>query len=139
MLNLLRRPRPTREGVVEAQLRFFREAGSTGFFRDEIALAERAGRAFDRAHHPAGFARQFAAVVATGDLRDRLGSVRVPTLVLHGSADGIFRPFCARETAEAIIGARLHIVPGWGHDLAEGVWDVLVEAIASHARSHARE
>lgn len=132
-LRLLKHPGRTRAEVVANQVAFFRTAGSTRFDRDERALAERLGRAYDRSHDPRGFARQLAAVLATGDLTGRLGGVRVPTLVLHGSVDPIFRPAAARETADAVPGAQLRIVEGWGHDLAEGVWPVLVDAIASFA------
>ncbi|HEY4118350.1 MAG TPA: alpha/beta hydrolase [Byssovorax sp.] len=135
-LKLVRRPPRTRDEAVEWQLDFFRTAGSTGFYRDERALALRAARAFDRGLSPAGFARQFAAVLATGDMRPRLAAVTAPTLVLHGSVDPIFRPECAEDTARAIPGATKRIVHGWGHDLAEGVWDVIVPQIADHALAH---
>ncbi len=38
-------------------------------------------------------------------------------------------------TAKAIPGARLDIVEGMGHDLPEGAWPQLVEAISRHARA----
>lgn len=133
--RLLRGPARSREEAINQQIAFFRAAGSTAFQRDEAALAERAGRAYDRCFHPAGFARQLAAVLATGDMRPRLRGVRVPTLVMHGTADGIFREVCGRETAASIPGATLRLVEGWGHDLAEEAMDILVDAIAEHARS----
>jgi pimeloyl-ACP methyl ester carboxylesterase len=136
--KLLRPPPRSREESIAYQLDFFRTAGSTKFYRDEAELAARVGRSYDRCFHPAGFARQFAAVLATGDMTPRLRSVRAPTLVLHGSVDPIFRPACGRATARAIPGARLQIVDGWGHDLAEGAWDVLIDAIAGHARGSRR-
>ncbi len=136
--KLLRRPPRSGEEAVAGQLDFFRAAGSTGFFRDEAALAERAGLAYDRSFYPQGFARQFAAALATGDMRPRLRGVRVPTLVLHGSDDGIFRPACGRETARAIPGATFRLIDGWGHDLAEGAHALLVDAIAGHVRAQAR-
>jgi pimeloyl-ACP methyl ester carboxylesterase len=135
--RLLRPPPRSRAEAVENQLDFFRAAGSTGFYRDEASLADRAGRAYDRCHYPAGFARQFAAVLATGDMRARLRSVKVPTLVLHGTSDGIFREACGRETADTIPGAVFRLIKGWGHDLAEGAEDVLVDAIATHTTPHA--
>lgn len=135
--RLLRPPPRSRAEAVTQQIEFFRAAGSTGFFRDEAALADRAGRAYDRCHYPPGFARQFAAVLATGDMRARLRSVRVPTLVLHGTSDGIFRASCGRETAAVIPGAAFRLIEGWGHDLAEGVADLIVDAIVKHTKPSA--
>jgi pimeloyl-ACP methyl ester carboxylesterase len=125
----------SRAEYIERQVEFFRFVGSTGFARDDTAVAERAGRAYDRCFHPAGFARQLAASLATGDLRARLRAVRVPTLVLHGSVDPIFRASHGRETARAIPGASFRLIEGWGHDLAEGAWELLASAIAKHAEA----
>ena len=136
-LKLLRPPPRTRTEAIRNQLDFFRTAGSKGFFRDDGDLAARAGRAYDRCFHPRGFARQFAAVLATGDMRPRLQAVRAPTLVLHGTDDAIFRVACGRATAQSIPGAKLEVIDGWGHDLAEGAWDILVDAIAGHVHAHA--
>jgi pimeloyl-ACP methyl ester carboxylesterase len=85
---------------------------------------------------PSGFARQFAAALATGDMRPRLRHVRVPTLVVHGTSDGIFNLACGRATAEAIPNASFRVIEGWGHDLAEGVWDRLVDTVGSHLVAH---
>lgn len=63
----------------------------------------------------------------------------MPTLVLHGSADPIFRPAHGRETARAIPSSTFRLIDGWGHDLAEGVHGLLVDAIAGHIRAHASQ
>jgi pimeloyl-ACP methyl ester carboxylesterase len=130
-------PPRTREDSALMQLDFFRTAGSKVFARNEVLLMERARLAWDRCVNPAGFARQFAACLAIGDLRPKLASVRTPTLVLHGSVDPIFRPVCAADTAKALPKAKLEIIEGWGHDLAEGAQDLVVDAIASHLSSKA--
>jgi hypothetical protein len=31
------------------------------------------------------------------------------------------------------------LIEGWGHDLAEGVWDTLVDAIDGHATTRPRD
>jgi pimeloyl-ACP methyl ester carboxylesterase len=134
--RFLRKPPRSREEAILQKLDFFRSAGSTSFARDEVALMERSARAYDRSHHPAGFARQFGAVLATGDMRPRLRSVSVPTLVLHGTSDGIFKPFCGRATADAIPNSEFRLIEGWGHDLADGVTDILVDEITSHTKKH---
>jgi 3-oxoadipate enol-lactonase len=49
------------------------------------------------------------------DAYDRLSSVRVPTLVLHGTEDRTIDPANARLLAERIPGARLILLQGAGH------------------------
>jgi pimeloyl-ACP methyl ester carboxylesterase len=61
--------------------------------------------------------------------------VRTPTLVIHGSVDPLIPPAAGKATAKAIPGARLLIVDGLGHDLPEGAWPILCDAVAAHART----
>jgi 3-oxoadipate enol-lactonase len=46
---------------------------------------------------------------------DRLGSIKVPTLVLCGEDDGMVPPENSRKLASAIPGARLQLIPQCGH------------------------
>lgn len=128
----------SRDEAIARQVDFFRTVGSPGFRRDDSVVAESTGRAYDRAFHPAGFARQLAALLATGDLRPGLREVRVPTLVLHGDSDPVIRPSFGRDTAKAIPGAEFRLIKGWGHDLPPGAWELLSGAIADHVLRHER-
>lgn len=55
------------------------------------------------------------AVLARTDLRDRLGALRQPTLVVAGERDRITPAEAGRRLAAAAPDARLHLVPGAGH------------------------
>jgi pimeloyl-ACP methyl ester carboxylesterase len=91
-------------------------------------------RAVDRAYHPAGFARQLRAIVGAPGRLERLGSLSVPALVIHGDADILIPVENGRRVAAAIPGARLMIVEGMGHDLPKRAWVQIVDAIAALAR-----
>jgi hypothetical protein len=41
---------------------------------------------------------------------------------------------CGKELAAIIPGAQLQLVPGMGHDLAEGLMPLWADAIAGHCR-----
>jgi 3-oxoadipate enol-lactonase len=67
-----------------------------------------------RAAHPEGYARCCEAI-AGFDLRERLGAVRAPTLVIAGADDPATPVEHARLLAGGIPGAALRIVPGAAH------------------------
>lgn len=109
--------------------------GSPGLY-DESALRAMAGRCWDRRYDPTGSARQFGAIVASGNRTERLLQMDMPTLVIHGTADELIPPAGGDATAAAIPGARLMVVEGMGHDLPRPLWPRLVESISGFARQH---
>ncbi len=119
----------TRSEVIQQTLRVFRAIGSPGYPSDENEIAERAGRAYDRAYDRIGVARQAVATVASGDRTGRLRRLEVPALVIHGLADRMCNASGGRATAEAIPGAELVLIEGMGHDLPPGLLSQLAARI----------
>ena len=126
-----RAPR-TRDAYVEYFVRTFRVIGSKGFPPDEERLRAVAAATYDRGHHPAGTARQLAAIMASGDRTERLREMHVPTMVIHGTADPLVPYRGGRATARAIPDARLVSIPGMGHDLPRQVWPQVIDAIVEN-------
>lgn len=62
--------------------------------------------------------------------RERLGEIRVPTTVVHGTADPMFPIGNGEALARDIPDARLVTVPGGGHELPPSAWAFVVEAVA---------
>jgi pimeloyl-ACP methyl ester carboxylesterase len=65
-------------------------------------------------HHPAG-TRTMAQAMAEADLRDVLGRIDVPTLLLYGELDRRSPRSVAEELHGAIPGSQLVVLPGAGH------------------------
>jgi pimeloyl-ACP methyl ester carboxylesterase len=108
-------------------------SSGTAYRFDEDAVRRGAARGFDRAYHPKGTGRQFAAILAAGDRAAALAQIRVPTVVVHGEQDQIIGVSGGEATAAAIGGARLLRVPGLGHELPPGFWPVLADALVEVA------
>jgi pimeloyl-ACP methyl ester carboxylesterase len=123
-------PATTRDEVIQQRMRAFRAVGSPGSPADENEVIARAAQAYDRAHDPTGVARQAIASVASGDRTERLRSLDVPTLVIHGLADRMCDVSGGRATAEAIPGAELVLIEGMGHNLPPGLQRGLAGRIA---------
>jgi pimeloyl-ACP methyl ester carboxylesterase len=132
---LLRPPPRDRDGYIERSAEIFGLVGSTGFTRDEQYIRERAGLAYDRGFDVRAGGRQLGAIIASGDRTNKLGQIKTPTLVIHGTVDKMIRPSGGRATAKAIPGARLMMIEGMGHDLPRGVWPQIIDAISEHARA----
>lgn len=127
-------PAHTREEVVARALRAFAVIGSPAYPTDAAAVADRAGLAYDRDHDPIAPARQGIASIASGDRSQRLATIALPTLVVHGLADTVCDPSGGRATAAAIPGAELVLIEGMGHDLPPGLWERLADLIAAVVR-----
>jgi pimeloyl-ACP methyl ester carboxylesterase len=133
-LAVLMTPVPqTRDAYIEFHINAFKAIGSPGFQFDEEFLRWRAGATYDRSVYPAGFRRQLAAIIASGDRTSKLGQISAPALVIHGSDDPLITVSGGEATARAIPGAELVVIQGMGHDLPKGAWPQIVDAIAANA------
>jgi pimeloyl-ACP methyl ester carboxylesterase len=130
---LLGTPPKDRDKFIDHVLKMYRVIGSPGFDRNEDDLRDVAARSYDRGRNPAGSGRQLAAIIASGDRTSGLGSISVPTVVIHGTKDRLVSPSGGRATAKAIPGARLVKIEGMGHDLPRGTWPQIIGAIAENA------
>lgn len=122
-------PPPEREAFVEWQVRAMRITASPVFAFGEAEVAERAGVVHHRGYDALGIQRQGLAAVATGDRTARLRSLRVPALVVHGTADRVIDVSGGRATADAIPDAELVLVNGMGHNLPRELWPELAEHV----------
>jgi pimeloyl-ACP methyl ester carboxylesterase len=100
---------------------------------DEAKDRERAERVFARGLNPAGVGRQLRAILASGSRKERLHSVKAPTLVIHGTVDPLVRPEGGKDTAASIPGAKLMMVDRMGHAIPIPMWPEIIDAIDKHA------
>ena len=121
------------EAFIANAVKNARIIASPGYPWGDEALRERAVAEHARAFNPAGVGRQRHAIGADGDRTEELKRLNVPTVVLHGADDPLVQPVGGIETANAIPGAELRIIPGMGHDLPPGLYDTFVDAICAAA------
>jgi proline iminopeptidase len=134
---LLSRPEDPndRECVIAHGMRTQRVIESPRFAPDDDELRAWIAAAYDRCHCPEGVARQLASVMSSGDRSGQLGRIRVPTLVVHGTADPLIPPAAGEDTAARIPGARLELVEGMGHDVTRTNAPILARLLVAHARA----
>jgi pimeloyl-ACP methyl ester carboxylesterase len=127
-------PAPSdREGSIDFAVQMFKLIGSPGYPMDEDELRGLVTASYDRSNYPVGFMRQLVGILASEDRTAALGSVKVPTLVIHGADDPLIEVSGGRATADAVPGAKLMEIPGMGHDFPRQLWPQFVDAIAENA------
>jgi len=96
---------------------------------DEALIASLGAADYRRNSNPAGFARQFGAIMATAPRRAGLRTVRCPTHVIHGTHDPMIPVRGGRQTAQLVPGATLQLIDRMGHSLHPATWDEIVDGI----------
>lgn len=138
LARMLVAPAQDRDAYIQRSLMMGRLIGSPAYPDDPDEVTTRAGETFDRGISPSGAFRQMAAILRQPDRTRALHAVRVPTAVIHGTADKMVHISGGRATAAAIPGAELVVIDGMGHDLPSELYSTYVEVIrrtADRARS----
>ena len=126
-----------RDGDIQMSLALARAVASPAYPFDETATREWIEREVDSGPRDT---RAQSRQAGAGWHGPKLRELRKPTLVLHGDHDPLLRVSAARNTAKAIAGARLVLLPGAGHDLPEPLWGTIADEVRHNAdRAVARQ
>jgi pimeloyl-ACP methyl ester carboxylesterase len=135
LLRMFKKLPPGEEAYLARNLAGYRRIGSPRYLESNLERQlARAQRTYAYGLNEAGTLRQLAAIVHAPDRTAELGSIRVPTTVVHGTADPLVHVSGGKATARAIPGAELVLIPGMGHDMPRELWPVLLDAIERTAR-----
>lgn len=119
----------SREEYVAAGVAMAKLIGSPGYPEPEESSRRRGEETFERGINPAGVLRQMVAVLTQPNRGDRLRSLKVPALVVHGLSDKMVHVSGGRATSAAIPGSELLLVDGMGHNLPPALFETLTAAI----------
>jgi pimeloyl-ACP methyl ester carboxylesterase len=134
LLALLKGPPPNapRDVIIDNAVRVSNIIGSPRYRMPEEQVRADAAEGYDRNYYPQSIARHFAAILGSGSLAHYDRRIVAPTVVIHGRADKLMRPFGGRAVARAINGARLVLFDGMGHDLPQQLWDRVISVLTSN-------
>ncbi|WP_020598829.1 alpha/beta fold hydrolase [Spirosoma panaciterrae] len=106
----------------------------------ELQAQSRVQQAVQRAYYPEGLHRQGAASLVgfLSGRQEQLKTIKVPTLVIHGSEDPIVVVEAGRDVAASVPGAVFQLINGMGHDLPETLTSQLASLIIDNARKGKR-
>ena len=121
------------ESVIEYLVGYSRVLNGVQRPFDEAASREFVRRDVERARNVAAL-QNHDAIADDDRSREPLSSIKVPTLVIHGTADPMFPLGHGEALAEEIPGATLLPLEGAGHGVDEADWETIVAAILEHTR-----
>lgn len=97
---------------------------------DEASRRAMATKIVQRCYYPQGVIRQMAAVITDGSRVERLKTINVPFLVIHGDSDDLLQPVCGEDIVAHVPDAAWHLIEGMGHDIGPGLEKVIGPHVA---------
>lgn len=132
LYTLIKRPNSHKEeDIIEHGKWFIKTVGSQGHI-DEQAVAKAAQLRYQRCFYPMGSLQQLKAILMTGSVQPYSREIKAPTLVMHGSHDGLLPPSHGKAVAADIPNANFKLIKGMSHDLPEYFQPFIVYQLKKH-------
>ncbi len=114
---------------LEMQLSSWRMFTGSGYPFDEELYKELYREWFEirKGYNPNCFQHQLAAIAISSSRLDKLNKITAPTLVVHGKEDALVPVASASEYASKILGAKLLLLDGVGHEIPQGASDLVLQ------------
>ncbi len=111
------------EVSVKSFLKIYRRLAGTRFPFDEnhFRAVFTEGIEVRKGQNPKGLYQQFCAIAASGSRLKLLHKIKVPTLIMHGTADPLIPHIHSETYAPLIPHAKLVWLDGIGHELPKGI------------------
>ena len=124
-----------RAAVIEYQVGAWRLISGSAHVFDEPHIRALAEQDFERTPNPLTAFNHAGLGDAIGWV-NRLGEIRAPALIIHGTEDPVLPYAHGIALHTALPGSRLLTLPGTGHELHPLDWPVITDAIIEHTANH---
>lgn len=132
LMTFFRRPASFSEkDFIRHSVWFMNTVGSPGHVNIK-QVREIAKLRYDRCFYPRGSVQHIQAILATGSISKYSKQINVPTLVMHGSEDGLVPASHGRNIAKTIPNAKFHLIEGMGHDIPSYFQPHIVDLMVKH-------
>lgn len=129
---LRRKPNPQNDlaAYLQYRVQYTRTIGSAKYPQDDFFIRSRVMADIKRAGFQPGAAqRQFAALLAAGDITEFTRRINVPTTVIHGNTDPLVPLEAGLHVHRNIQNARLLVIENMGHALQPPFYQEILSAI----------
>ena len=122
----------TKDERIDRTIRLVSTIGMKGFDYDNPEFKQEVNETIQRSPDDSGFIRQMAAILGTKNRINKVKTISVPTLIIHGETDPLIKVKNAFHTHKLIKNSNLKVVNNMGHLIEEPIFDQFKIELKNH-------
>ena len=122
----------TKDERIDRTIRLVSTIGMKGFDYDNPEFKQEVNETIQRSPDDSGFIRQMAAILGTKNRIDKVKTISVPTLIIHGETDPLIKVKNAFHTHKLIKNSNLKVIKNMGHLIEEPIFDQFKIDLLNH-------
>ena len=126
----------TKEERINRTIRLVSTIGMQGFDYNSSEFKDEVNETIERSPDDSGFVRQMAAILGTKNRIDKVKTIRVPTLIIHGKTDPLIKVKNAFHTHKLIKNSKIKIIDNMGHLIEEPVFNQFKIDLKNHLETN---
>ena len=122
----------TKDERINRTIRLVSTIGMKGFDYDNPEFKQEVNETIQRSPDDSGFIRQMAAILGTKNRINKVKTISVPTLIIHGETDPLIKVKNAFHTHKLIKNSNLKVIKNMGHLIEEPIFDQFKIDLLNH-------
>ena len=122
----------TKDERIDRTIRLVSTIGMKGFDYNNSEFKQEVNETIQRSPDDSGFIRQMAAILGTKNRINKVKTISVPTLIIHGETDPLIKVKNAFQTHKLIKNSNLKVIKNMGHLIEEPIFDQFKIDLLNH-------
>ena len=122
----------TKDERIDRTIRLVSTIGMKGFDYDNPEFKQEVNETIQRSPDDSGFIRQMAAILGTKNRINKVKTISVPTLIIHGETDPLIKVKNAFHTHKLIKNSNLKVIKNMSHLIEEPIFDQFKIDLLNH-------